>query len=203
MQTISSSPGRPPPISVVTVFARITTPTQRQPAPEARPAEPSPAAARSEMVIPVRHSRTRLSAAHALWPRSFADRPDAAPQRRHGEPGRQRRVPLAAIILSSPAGRILFAVQCRLVIVALGALPRARVAPPTPRGCDRFFRTPRSRCSRRACKTQPSFGVLVRGRPSASRVWVVQSEEGCFLDRLSGADARPSTGFTPPRAEQS
>ena len=78
MQTISSSPGRPPPISVVTVFARITTPTQRQPAPEARPAEPSPASARSEMVIPVRHSRTRLSAAHALWPRSFADRPDAA-----------------------------------------------------------------------------------------------------------------------------
>src|SRR6516162_5458457 len=49
---------------------------------------------------------------------------------------------------------LLLEVGCRLVIVALGAspraqaalpaLPRAQAAPPTPRGCDRFLRTPRS-----------------------------------------------------------
>src|SRR6516225_7913229 len=78
----------------------------------------------------------------------------------------------------------LFAVGCRLVIVAFGALPRARVAPPTPRGCDRFFRTPRSRCSRLACKVQPSFGVLVRARPSASSVWAFKAgRDGCQSTR--------------------
>src|SRR6516165_4265764 len=46
--------GQPPPISVVTVFARITTPTQRQPAPEARPAERGSSAVKPPQVLMVR-----------------------------------------------------------------------------------------------------------------------------------------------------
>jgi hypothetical protein len=146
----------------------------------------------------IRHSRTRLSAT-----RQVAG-PNASHQRPHGEADRQRRVPLAAIIPSFLAGRTLFAVGCRLAIVALGALPLAQAPPPTPRGCDRFFWTPKSRCSRLACKAQPSFGVLVRARLLASRFWAGVQVEG---DVPLTKQARPIwgrvRGFTPLRAEES
>src|SRR6516165_3237212 len=97
--------------------------------------------------------------------RLFAHRPNALPSRRHRQAGRQPRVLLAAMILSFLSGQTLLAVGCYLVIVALGAPPRAQAAPPMLRGCDQFCRTPKSRCLRLVCKAQPSCGVLVRARP--------------------------------------